>query len=231
MDRLGLWSYTLSNFIAPHPIFGVGPLNFAAFSNPYGVAHPHNVILKIAAEWGIPAALIFCFITGKALLTWFKFFKKNQSTLDSYFPRLFIQSTLTLIILGGVVDSMLSGNTVMPLSQLFLTIIWGWAYGLVTENSSPSHAAKNPQTHIYLPFNLKNLKTLGDPQKIERDLLFTLGLSIGIVMIISMTTHDLIHSQQSHEAIQEACKNKHHCTLPPLFWFPEQVSPINAWLD
>jgi O-antigen ligase len=40
-----------------HPLLGIGPMHFAYVDNGEG-AHPHNFWLQLAAEWGIPAALL-----------------------------------------------------------------------------------------------------------------------------------------------------------------------------
>jgi putative inorganic carbon (hco3(-)) transporter len=221
MDRINLWSFTLQNFILPHPFLGVGPLNFASIPNPVGVAHPHNVILKIAAEWGAPAALIFCFILIKAVIAWIKFFRKSIQSPHLYLPKLLIQSSFMLILVGGFIDSLLSGNTVMPLSQLFLATLGGWAYGLVTEN----HLEKYPQKQEH-----QRQKKKHHLHHLHQDLWLTLGLLIAIVVLITISTHNLIHlSTQTEKAVETSCKNNQHCTLPPLFWFPEQVSPLQTW--
>ena len=213
MDRINLWTYTFHEFVLHHPLLGVGPLNFAAFANPIGVAHPHNVILKIAAEWGIPAALIFCFVLAKGLFAWFSFLKKQISSPHPYMPKLLIQMSLALILISSLIDSMISGNTVMPLSQLFLAILWGWAYGLLTEN-------KHAET--------RNTKL--EKFHFKKEFLLTLGLLLAIAVIIIITIHNLIHlNQNTRLAVKVACEQNHHCVFPPLFWFPEQVSPIQDW--
>lgn len=55
--RLQLWSIALQMAIH-HPWLGVGPMHFSAYPNPIA-AGPHNLMLQISAEWGIPAMGIF----------------------------------------------------------------------------------------------------------------------------------------------------------------------------
>jgi putative inorganic carbon (HCO3(-)) transporter len=252
-DRIGLWSYTLSHLIIPHPLLGVGPSNFAAFPNSIGVAHPHNIILKIASEWGTPAALIFCFILIKGVMGWLKFFKKhNTSKTAPYLPRLLLQSTLTLILISGLIDSMLSGTMVMPLSQLLLAIFFGWMYGICTEHAEKLQKPPQKKFNILAPY-LQKLSQLLNPTLLlslkkmirfiahhssvcrqsitqHQDLVLTAGLLITMGIILIIVTHDLIDFSRSYQTFLMACAGSHHCTLPPLFWFPEQVSPLELWI-
>jgi hypothetical protein len=241
-DRITLWLYTFSHFIIPHPLLGVGPLNFAAVPNSLGVAHPHNIILKIAAEWGVPAALIFCFILIKGLVGWLKFFKRNNSTHSIYLPKLLIQSTLTLILIGGVIDSMVSGSMVMPLSQLFLAIFWGWMYGICTEHHENIQDRTTPTTSqinskdlskqkLFIQRLIFKLCALSNTASKHKDLLLTSGLLISTGIILIITTHDFLDFSVSYQNFLRACASSHHCSLPPLFWFPEQVSPLNLWIQ
>jgi len=49
-----LWSLAWTQ-IQAHPWLGVGPMHLAAIRNDFG-AHPHNAVLQLAAELGVPAA-------------------------------------------------------------------------------------------------------------------------------------------------------------------------------
>ena len=66
-DRIELWKQAL-HLIQDHPIFGIGPMHFAWYS-PIS-AHPHNSVLQIMAEWGLPAALLILIITFYGLFCW-----------------------------------------------------------------------------------------------------------------------------------------------------------------
>lgn len=46
-----------------HPILGIGPMHFAVGQNPFG-ASPHNHILQLLSEWGMPATLLFAVLIG-----------------------------------------------------------------------------------------------------------------------------------------------------------------------
>jgi len=50
-----LWHLAWVQLVA-HPWLGIGPMHFAAIRNNFG-AHPHNALLQLGAEWGVPAML------------------------------------------------------------------------------------------------------------------------------------------------------------------------------
>ena len=60
-SRFHLWDTALQ-MIAEHPLLGVGPMHYACGVTNGIAAHPHNALLQIAAEWGLPAAIIVVFI-------------------------------------------------------------------------------------------------------------------------------------------------------------------------
>ena len=61
-ERWGAW-YAALAMIRDHPVLGVGPNHFASTHPAYALpesAHlrdPHNVYLRVASEWGVPAAV------------------------------------------------------------------------------------------------------------------------------------------------------------------------------
>jgi len=57
--RIELWAVA-GDIITSNPLLGAGPLHYAAGTN--GIAnHPHNSLLQVAAEWGMPVAIIAIF--------------------------------------------------------------------------------------------------------------------------------------------------------------------------
>jgi len=69
--RAMLWHLSWQ-FIKAHPWLGIGPGQFPVAAYPFekGFAHPHNMLLKMAVEWGIPAALLFISVMTYALWRW-----------------------------------------------------------------------------------------------------------------------------------------------------------------
>ena len=125
------WPLWLSawEMIVSHPWLGVGPLHFAHYSRDVQIAaHPHNWVLQIASEWGIPA--LFCLNT----MLFMSLRKLLRTARSIAIDDLKNQAMLTVWLATGVaivVDGFVSGLIVMPTSQLWITLYigcaWGWA--------------------------------------------------------------------------------------------------------
>lgn len=122
-----------------HPWLGVGPLHFAHYSQDLTIAaHPHNAPLQIASEWGVPALFALCalLISGvRALLN------AGRAVSATDFRH---QTLFSAFLAAGVsiaVDSLVSGLIVMPLSQLWIALYtgcaWGWAHSQVRSCVQP----------------------------------------------------------------------------------------------
>lgn len=130
-DRLNLWKMAyvmVKNF----PIFGVGPMHFY-FYNSFGT-HPHNSVLQIAAEWGLPATIIILTIITYAARCWFKQFGPiqlpNNNNLNQ---QLAIILFFTMTMNGAY--SLVDGVIVMPISQVLIFTMIGLMIGQYTEGS------------------------------------------------------------------------------------------------
>jgi O-antigen ligase len=124
--RQYLWQLAI-DLIAAHPLLGAGPLHFAHYGArlSYG-AHPHNWVLQIAAEWGIPALLCLAVAIGAGALALVRVGKRLP---DGDLPS---QDILTALIVAGaaiLVDGLVSGVLVMPQSQLMIVLYIGCAAG------------------------------------------------------------------------------------------------------
>jgi O-antigen ligase len=138
-DRLELWKLSMDT-IQSHPFFGAGPMHFAWVS--MTVAHPHNSILQLMAEWGLPAAIIILSLAGYGLVCWQKKFNTTtlhiQTNLDQQ-----IIITLFFTAITAAFYSLVDGVIVMPISQVMMFTIIGLMMGLyrrgimVTTNSKP----------------------------------------------------------------------------------------------
>jgi O-antigen ligase len=125
-DRLELWKLS-TELIQNNPIFGVGPMHFAWAS--MTVAHPHNSILQLMAEWGLPAAIIILSLAGYGLFYWKK--KFNSETLNTQTnlnQQLIIALFFTAIT--SMVYSLVDGVIVMPISQVMMFTTIGLMMGL-----------------------------------------------------------------------------------------------------
>jgi O-antigen ligase len=123
-----LWNFAWQ-MVWDRPWLGLGPLHFAHYGAGIQLgAHPHNWILQIASEWGIPA-LLFAMM---AITLAFRALLQTRQVIESNDHQ--NQATLAAWINIGVtilVDGLVSGLIVMPTSQLWISLYigcaWGWA--------------------------------------------------------------------------------------------------------
>ncbi|MBN8491345.1 MAG: O-antigen ligase family protein [Burkholderiales bacterium] len=119
--RLYLWQLALAQ-IGEAPWLGVGPMHYAHFPNPEA-AHPHNVYLQVAAEWGVPALLVLLSLAAMALTQLHRAIRRSQEG-----PTRDVGMGLMLTSLAVAVDGLFSGNFVMPVSQVWIAFAFGWAW-------------------------------------------------------------------------------------------------------
>ncbi len=104
------------------PWLGLGPMQFAAIPHVWA-AHPHNWILQLASEWGLPATVL-------ALWGIFGLLRRALASARSSAPAdkngVLAATTASLVALAyGLVD----GNLVMPISQVAAAICFGALLG------------------------------------------------------------------------------------------------------
>jgi O-antigen ligase len=118
------WEMTLA-----HPWLGAGPLHFAHYGRDVQIgAHPHNWVLQIASEWGIPA--LICLMTAIALgLKKLLAVREHLEPTDS--KNYLTLAALLTIAVAILVDGLVSGLIVMPTSQLWIVLYVGCAWGWV----------------------------------------------------------------------------------------------------
>jgi len=140
-SRLVLWQRA-TDLILAHPWLGVGPMHFAhAAGDLHTGAHPHDWIMQIASEWGIPAFLCLCTalaMAGRGLL------RAGRGLAREDRPN---QAICSALLAGGVtilVDGLVSGLFVMPQSQLAIVLYLGCAIGWCRVRSGRSHGDFTP---------------------------------------------------------------------------------------
>jgi putative inorganic carbon (HCO3(-)) transporter len=108
------------------PLLGIGPMQFAAIPHVWA-AHPHNWVLQLATEYGVPAAL--CALLAVTVWLWRLRALVRSDEREGQDETLFAPALLmTLIALAyGLVD----GNFVMPISQSAAAIGLGTLLGSI----------------------------------------------------------------------------------------------------
>ena len=134
-SRFILWRIALDG-IRTSPWLGIGPMHFSHTWNS-DAAHPHNVYLQVAEEWGVPMLLLLLGIAFFALRRLYRAVRDHRGAdADRRFGLVLF---MTLIAIA--VDGCLSGNFVMPVSQVWIAVVAGAAIGWVRRTSPPAPAA------------------------------------------------------------------------------------------
>ncbi len=156
-----LWTRALE-LIAQHPWLGVGPMMLALDHNTVA-SHPHNALLQLAAEWGVPAALALSLV-GMRLWWGLAVSISRRSQAAPASPASGDQATSQLAcallwaISGAAVHSMVDGLLVMPYAQVLCVVTVGWALGIAstptarlgrTPAALETYRADTPGTTIY----------------------------------------------------------------------------------
>jgi hypothetical protein len=123
--RLEIWQNVLSGITA-NLFLGNGIYQFSALENNFEWAHPHNSVLQIAYEFGVPVLIILALVVCLGL---YLFISQNLSD-DISSGELNIRAGLTVSLLAGCGYSLVSGVIVMPLSQIWMALVVGWAMGM-----------------------------------------------------------------------------------------------------
>jgi putative inorganic carbon (HCO3(-)) transporter len=123
-DRIYHYLFALKLSIA-HPFLGVGPMHFALYREA-GSTKPHNFILLILSEWGIPALLVFLGVVFSTLKQFMSSLKRvltiNEKVAQDV--NLIVVAQVTAL-LTGLIFSLFSPVMSSPLSQVFFSVTLG----------------------------------------------------------------------------------------------------------
>ena len=124
-DRIALWDMCLK-MMEYHPFVGIGPMHYHWYDSTG--THPHNSVLQLGAEWGMPALMIMLGIAAYGLYCWYKKFNANALNL---LPKLDCNLSIILFftIITNAAYSLVDGVIVMPISQVLMFSIIGMMIG------------------------------------------------------------------------------------------------------
>ncbi|MFH1815253.1 MAG: O-antigen ligase family protein [Pseudomonadota bacterium] len=114
-----LWSLAVEGITA-RPLLGAGPMMFSALRNDFA-AHPHNVVLQLAYEWGIPLTLLAGAFASRML---HRHFMKCRQYNDA------LRVALLMSIVGGLLQAQVDGVLVMPFGQVLFVLLCAWLASL-----------------------------------------------------------------------------------------------------
>ncbi len=134
--RIQRWTMSLELAWA-HPWLGLGPMHFAW--PPYHFlpgAHPHNALLQWMVEWGLPSASIMTGLVVWGGWSWMR--QERREAPGATRRENAVRVGLVAAVLAGAAHSMVSGIIVMPVSQVLLALVGGWAWGRYRYERRPS---------------------------------------------------------------------------------------------
>ena len=126
--------------IVENPLTGVGPGQFGLHYSATNAAHPHDTPLQLLAEYGLIAGT-----AGVALGVLLVVFAVRQLRAKTSREPDLTTAGLVAALIMGMVDSLFSGNLVMPHSQVLFCVIAGWIVSRVEPGKSPAVSAARQQ--------------------------------------------------------------------------------------
>lgn len=114
--RVQLWLDTF-HLMMNNPWIGAGPMMTALDTTSKISAHPHNFVLQLFAEWGIPFTLLLMAGGTYTLLKWRKLVRSEHIARTPL--ALPIAASLTAAVTAGLFD----GLIVMPVSLTYMTLV------------------------------------------------------------------------------------------------------------
>ncbi|SEP95529.1 MULTISPECIES: O-antigen ligase family protein [Pseudomonas] len=132
-----IWLQALE-MVKNRPLLGYGPMHFASIYNDVA-AHPHQLFLQIASEWGGGALLI-------ALITVIRFLLRNTATIKNglllNYKLQVLYVCLSASFIASLSQGMVDGVFVMPYSQIWFSIITGWMVGVYYRGNEQAEGAE-----------------------------------------------------------------------------------------
>lgn len=114
-----LWSLAIDGIMV-RPLLGAGPMMFSALPNDFA-AHPHNLVLQLAYEWGVPLTLLAGAFASRLLFRQFQKCREDKEPL---------RVALLMCILGGLIQAQVDGLLAMPFGQVLFVLLCAWLASL-----------------------------------------------------------------------------------------------------
>lgn len=114
-----LWNHAWE-LILGSPWLGWGPMHFASVGN-HVATHPHQALLQIASEWGLPLLSAVCYV----VVIWVNRVFSGARSVEAHTSAT-LQWALVFASMSSLMQSMVDGVLVMPYPQLWLAIVVAW---------------------------------------------------------------------------------------------------------
>ena len=122
-DRMAMTVVSLK-MVGENPLLGIGPGQWGLNQSLVKNAHPHNSPLQLLSEYGLLAGA-----AGVALGMVLLLFAARALRAQTQHGANPVTASLCAALAMGLVDSLFSGNLIMPHSQVLLCAIAGWLVG------------------------------------------------------------------------------------------------------
>lgn len=122
-DRIAMAEVSLE-MLQQSPLLGVGPGQWGLHQSRVKNAHPHNTPLQLLSEYGIPAGLAGIALGAMLLVLAARTLRAGGAGTDDM-----VSASLCAALVMGLIDSLFSGNLIMPHSQIAFCVIAGWIVG------------------------------------------------------------------------------------------------------
>ncbi len=139
--RLQLWRTSLE-MAWTHPWLGAGPMHFAWPPYRFATAgSPHNAFLQWLAEWGLPSTGIMSGLAVWGGWQWMD--QERRAAEEASAASNGVRVALVGSVLAAAAHAMVSGLLVTPISQVFLALVGGWAWGRYQFKQEPATVPSN----------------------------------------------------------------------------------------
>jgi putative inorganic carbon (HCO3(-)) transporter len=192
-ERLQHWTKCLGMALAD-PWLGAGPMHYAWPPNDFAkAAHPHNAFFQWLAEWGIPSTALMSGLVVWGGWSWIR--REMRGTLEDTTETNGVRVALVASLLAGTAHAMVSGIIVMPVSQMLLVLVGGWAWGRHCGGRGSGNS--NPELFSF---------------RAQAALCVLIAASTGAV---GASLHDLAAAEERREAFVEAVDRNR---FSPRYW-------------
>ncbi|MCS3785432.1 O-antigen ligase family protein [Salinibacter ruber] len=149
-----------------NPWLGVGPMHYAWPPNNFASgAHPHSALFQWLAEWGVLSTTIMSSLAVWGGWSWMKQERDATAREEDLLPEVGV--ALVASVLAGASHAMVSGLIVMPLSQVLLAFVGGWAWGRYnrSDKRTGSGLSRSPYHAIFCAAVLSSMLVVGAAAK------------------------------------------------------------------
>lgn len=194
MGRFGYWWRDLE-VIRDNWLLGISPMHYAGFEGNVW-SHPHNVLVQWGVEWGLLATLLLVLAVFWGMRAWTRQCRRLLRS-DAAKSDAGVRIALTASLVAAATHAVFSGVTIMPMSQMMMVLVIGWAFGLYLRRQDQEH----------------DVRPVAVPSRTRAGAAILIVVAVGVVL--ATTLPDARRREESRRAFFEATESR---TLHPRFW-------------